>query len=72
MDNVHIRYEDMFRVPGVPNKNFFNFGVRIENTTIQTTNAQWVLLFINILNVIIKFVETNFCATFIRHSVKYI
>ncbi|KAI6192604.1 hypothetical protein M3Y96_01253600 [Aphelenchoides besseyi] len=38
LDNVHIRYEDNVTMPdGSP----FHFGFRIQNISIQTTNAQW-------------------------------
>uniref|UniRef100_A0A7E4V616 Ricin B-type lectin domain-containing protein n=1 Tax=Panagrellus redivivus TaxID=6233 RepID=A0A7E4V616_PANRE len=38
LSNVHIRYEDSRTMPdGVP----FNFGVRIQHISIQTTNSQW-------------------------------
>ncbi|KAH7710836.1 Protein C25H3.11 [Aphelenchoides avenae] len=38
LTNVHIRYEDEKTMPdGTP----FNFGIRVQNITVQTTNAQW-------------------------------
>ncbi|KAI1728822.1 vacuolar protein sorting-associated protein 13D [Ditylenchus destructor] len=36
LNNIHIRYEDD-TIPG----HTFNFGIRIENLSIQTTNSQW-------------------------------
>uniref|UniRef100_A0A915ER83 Chorein N-terminal domain-containing protein n=1 Tax=Ditylenchus dipsaci TaxID=166011 RepID=A0A915ER83_9BILA len=39
LNNIHIRYEDdniSGKLDGA-----FNFGIRIENVTIQTTNSQW-------------------------------
>ncbi|KAI6183493.1 Vacuolar protein sorting-associated protein 13D [Aphelenchoides bicaudatus] len=38
LDNVHIRYEDD---QTMPDKQPFNFGFRIQNISIQTTNSQW-------------------------------
>lgn len=38
LSNVHIRYEDDVTMPDkVP----FNFGIRIQHISIQTTNSQW-------------------------------
>jgi hypothetical protein len=43
LSNVHIRYEDSITLP---NNISFNFGIRIQHISIQTTNSQWKAEFI--------------------------
>lgn len=37
LNNIHIRYEDDTMAG-----NDFNFGIRMESLSIQTTNSHWV------------------------------